>query len=83
MLRRDRFYGAEIASVTDCQPNFASSMLNRLETAGLVERLPTEEGQVRRYYRRLPSPIWDALHQIIEELLKEPPAKIAQLTPRS
>jgi len=83
ILGRERFYGAEIASATGCQPNFASSLLSRLEAAGLVEKLPSEDGQLRRYYRRRPSPIWDALGQIVEELVKEPAAQVAQLTPRS
>lgn len=82
MLRKERFYGAELAAVTGCQPNFAGSLLGRFEAAGLVERLPPEDGLIRRYYRRLPSPVWDALQQIIEELLKEPPAQVTRLKPR-
>jgi DNA-binding MarR family transcriptional regulator len=83
MLKQDRFYGAQVAELTGCQPNFASSLLGRLEAAGLVEKLPTESGQLRRYYRRRPSGVWDALQTIIEELLKEPPTDVARLTPRS
>jgi hypothetical protein len=83
MLGEDRFYGAQIAAATGCQPNFASSLLTRFESVGLLERLPPEEGQLRRYYRRRPSTMWDSLGTIIEDLLKEPPPQVAQLTPRS
>jgi DNA-binding IscR family transcriptional regulator len=44
MLSQERFYGAQVAAATGCQPNFASSLLGRLEAAGLVEKLPAEAG---------------------------------------
>jgi hypothetical protein len=82
MLTKDRFYGAQIAAATGCQANFAGSLLARFESAGLVEKLPQEEGQLRRYYRRRASTIWDSLGTIVEELLNEPPPEVARLTPR-
>jgi hypothetical protein len=68
--------------MTGCQAAFASSLLVRLETVGLIEKLPPEDGQLRRYYRRVPSAMWEGIGLIIEEALKEPPAEIARLNPR-
>jgi len=83
MLREDRFYGAQVAAATGCQPAFASSLLARLETAGLIEKLPAKDGQLRRYYRRIPSATWDGIAMVIEDALNEPPAGVARLSPRS
>ena len=83
ILQSDRFYGAQIAEATGCQPNFAGTLIRRLEAAGLVEAVPPEDGQRRNYYLRRPSPIWDSLMAILSHLLEEPESEITQLPRRS
>jgi hypothetical protein len=83
ILQEPRVYSAQVAGVTGCQPNFAGSLLRRLETGGLVEALPLEEGQRRHYFRRRPSPIWDPLLEMIGLLLQEPESEVTRLPKRS
>jgi predicted transcriptional regulator len=77
-----KFYGGQLAELTGCKANYASQFLRRLEEAGLIERLPTEPGQARRYFRRRPSPIWELSLSLAHELLEEPESTVTQLTPR-
>lgn len=67
----ERFYKAQLAEVTGCQPSYATSFLRRLESVQLVERLPTEEGQQRQYLRKAPSPIWDHLVSLADSVLED------------
>jgi DNA-binding MarR family transcriptional regulator len=50
IAQEDRFYKGQVAKVTGCQPNYAGDFLRRLESHGLIERVPQEEGQTRHYY---------------------------------
>lgn len=75
-----RFYKAQFAELTGCQPSFASSFLQRLERERLVESAPSEEGQRRQYLQKAPSPIWEALVRLAEDLLSEDTAEDAQVT---
>jgi hypothetical protein len=69
IARDERFYQAEVAQAAGCQPNYAQQMIRRVEAASLIEPLPAEPGQIRRYYRRLPSPLWDFCEQMVDDLL--------------
>ncbi len=80
--REDRFYGGQLAEVSGCKPNYAGQFLRRLEGEGLVERLPQEPGQVRQYFRRVPSPIWDSLASMVEGLLDQPQSTVTRLPSR-
>jgi DNA-binding MarR family transcriptional regulator len=75
-----RFYKGQIATVTGCQPSYASSFLQRLEREQLVEPVPSEEGQRRHYLRKAPSPAWDALLGLARALLYEEAQGDAQVT---
>lgn len=77
-----QLYGGRAAAMTGCQPNFAGAFLRRLQTGGLIEQLPVEAGQRRHYYRQLPSPIWDALSQIVDELLAVADSQVTKLPKR-
>lgn len=80
---KSRFYKSQIATAAGCQPNFAGSFLKRLEDERLIERVPTEEGQRRHYFRKVDSPIWMALLNLSDALLSEgPSATVAQLPRR-
>lgn len=75
-----RFYKAQLAAITGCQPSYASSFLHRLQKDGLVEPAPAEEGQRRQYLKKAPSPIWETLIRLAEELLQENAVEDAQVT---
>lgn len=80
-----RFYKSQISDITGCQPSFATSFVNRLEAGHLVEPVPTEEGQRRKYLRKSPSPIWNSMIHLASELLSEealPSAEVTHLPPR-
>jgi DNA-binding MarR family transcriptional regulator len=79
ITQEPRFYAGQLAEVTGCQPSYAGPFVRRLEDAGLVERLPREAGQRRVYLQKLPSPVWEMLHQLAIGLLDEPVADIARL----
>jgi DNA-binding transcriptional regulator GbsR (MarR family) len=76
----ERFYKAQVAEITGCQPSFASSFIKRLEDAALVEPVPAEEGQRRHYLRKAPSPLWGTMIQLTEALLSEEFQASAQVT---
>jgi hypothetical protein len=80
IAQEDRFYPSQVAEMTGCEPNFAGTFIKRLATAGLVEPLDHQPGQNRKYYRRLPSPIWDFCLRWARELLSEPDAPITRLS---
>jgi hypothetical protein len=83
MLREKRFFSGQVARVTGCQPNFAGTLVRRLEAAGLVEALPREAGQRRHYYQRCPSAIWHAIETMIETALIEPQGEVTALPKRT
>ena len=79
LAQEPRFYSAQLAEATGCQPSYAGPFLRRLEKAGLVQRLPQEDGQRRRYLQRCPSPIWDMLQHLAKDLLDQPDAAVTRL----
>jgi hypothetical protein len=84
MAGEPRFFKGQVAETTGCQANFASSFLKRLEAEGLIERLPTEDGQRRHYFQKRRSPVWSALVELAENLLQElPEAQVSRLPRRS
>lgn len=82
--RSDRFFQAGLAAAAGCQPNYAQQLMKRLETAGLIEPVPREPGQLRHYYRRLPSPIWGFCEDLAADLLAKAAAasQVTRLEPR-
>jgi DNA-binding MarR family transcriptional regulator len=83
IAQEPQFYSAQLAEVTGCQPSYAGPFLRRLEDAHLVQRLPQEGGQRRRYLKKLPSPVWEVLHQLAANLLEEPDAEVTRLPRRT
>jgi len=83
MAREPRFFKGQVANAAGCAPNFAASFLQRLEGEQLIERLPTEDGQRRHYFRKVNSPVWDALVQLADSLLQQPQeAQVSRLPQR-
>jgi hypothetical protein len=80
----DRFYPTQIADTVGCKVNYATKIIERLHESHLVERLKAEDGQLRHYYRRRPSPLWDFSVDWAHHLLQAPDSGVARLpTPRS
>lgn len=83
MVQEPRFFKQQVANASGCAPNFAAAFLKRLEGERLIERISTEEGQRRHYFQKVPSPVWDALLQLAESLLRQPQeAQVARLPRR-
>jgi DNA-binding MarR family transcriptional regulator len=78
IAQEKRFYQGLIAKQTGCEPSYAGEFIKRLEAAHLVESLPKEPGQSRKYYRRLPSPIWQFCIDLAAHLLAEAPPGVAR-----
>src|SRR3712207_4417519 len=68
MAREERFYGTELADLTGCEGSYAAGLLKRLSDAGLIEALPKEPGQARKYYRARDSALWDFVVTWLGEL---------------
>lgn len=51
MAKSDRFYGSQLAELTGCEGSFATGLLRKLAGVGLIEEVPREPGQARKYYR--------------------------------
>jgi hypothetical protein len=75
----DRFYATQIADTVGCKVNYATKVIDRLQESQLIERLSTEDGQLRHYYRRLPYPLWDFAVDWAHELLQPPESGVARL----
>jgi hypothetical protein len=80
IAKEARFFKGQVAEAAGCQPNYAAAFLKRLEGEQFIERLPTEAGQRRHYFCKVPSPVWTALVQLTEALLQEPVERDAQVT---
>ncbi len=82
MAQQERFFGGQVAAATGCQANQIGELLKRFERGGLIEPLPDEPGQLRKYYRRLPSPVWDCCTTLVVSALDEPESDVARLPRR-
>lgn len=79
----DRFYQAGLAEAVACNANQAGAVMAKLAALGVVERIATEPGQQRGYYRRLPSVVWETTTEHADEILHPPAsAAVAQLAER-
>jgi hypothetical protein len=82
IAQTDRFYQAQLAEIAGAQPNYAQQMMRRLESAGVIEPMASEPGQVRHYYRRLPSPLWGFCADLTLDLLSRSDAQVTHLPTR-
>jgi hypothetical protein len=82
MAQEPRFFGGQLAAMSGCEGSYASALLKRFAEVKLIETLPKEPGQSRKYYRTLPSPLWDASVSLAESLLAEPHQGISHLPSR-
>jgi hypothetical protein len=82
MAQYDQFYGGGLATLTGCEASYASGLLRRFSDVDLIEALRADPGQVRKYFRTLPSPIWTAAVALAAALLEQPEADVARLTSR-
>jgi hypothetical protein len=79
MAQEQRIYGGQMAAATGCEGSYASGLLRRLADAGLIELVATEPGQVRKYYRTRPSPLWDSMVILTESLIPPASDRVARL----
>jgi hypothetical protein len=82
MAQEDTFFQGQIAEQAGCEPSYAGELMKRFAAAGLIEALPKEPGQVRKYYRSLPSPLWESSQEFLAHLLSDGPPDVARLTDR-
>ncbi len=82
MAQEDRFFQGQIAEQAGCEPSYAGELMKRLEAVGLIEALPKDPGQIRKYYKALPSPLWGASLQLLTHLLDDAPPDVARLPDR-
>lgn len=52
--------------------NLVSSQLKAFVSIGIMENVPSVEGQRFRYYRRLESPYWGAMCDLFDCLMADP-----------
>ncbi len=71
IAQQPRFFKTQVAEAAGCQANYAAKFLKRLEDERLIERLPTEDGQRRHYYRKVDSPLWASLLDMVDSLLRQ------------
>ena len=85
IAQQPRFFKSQVAEAAGCQANYAAKFLKRIEDERLIERLPTEDGQRRHYYRKVESPVWGFLLGLAESLLGQAPpaAEVTSLPRRS
>jgi hypothetical protein len=81
IAQNERFYNGELAQTTGCQPNFAGTLIERLEQGGLIAPTGREEGQSRLYFKKTDSPLWPLLLEIVRTTLDEPESEVTQLRP--
>jgi hypothetical protein len=82
MAQEPRFFGGQLATLSGCEGSYASGLLKRFVEVRLIETLPKEPGQSRKYYRTLPSPLWEASVALAQSLLTEPHAGVSHLPSR-
>ena len=80
MSQHDRFYAGQLVALTGCEGSYATSLLRKFGEARLIEELSREDGQARKYYRRLPAPLWDFAIEWAVVLLEPPDADVARLS---
>lgn len=74
-----RSYQAQLARLAGCEPNRVSACTKRLLGGNLLVAEEREEGQVRDYFRRIPSPLWAFAHDLLEVLVAAPNASVQAL----
>ena len=82
IAQEDRFYQGQIAKDVGCEPSYVGEFLKHLAAVGLIESLPTEPGQMRKYYSRVPSPLWGACLELATHLLPTVHPAVTRLTDR-
>jgi hypothetical protein len=83
IAEKDQFYATQIADAVNCQVNYAGKVIDRLAEAGLVEPVERDEGQIRHYYRRVPSPWWEFIVTWAPLLVEPPASSVAHLPTRA
>jgi hypothetical protein len=79
MAREPRFYAGAIAEATGCERNYAGQILKRLLDARAIELTETEDGQQRKYYKRIECPLWELSVAWLAYLLEAPETGVAHL----
>jgi hypothetical protein len=69
IAQEDRFYQSQIAQAVGCEASYVSEFLKHLAGVGLIESLTSEPGQIRKYYRRVDSPLWGSCVELAADLL--------------
>jgi len=82
IAQEDRFYQGQIAKDVGCEPSYVGEFLKHLAAVGLIESLPAEPGQMRKYYRRVPSPLWGSCLELATDLLPTAHPDVTRLTDR-
>jgi hypothetical protein len=82
MAQGERFYQGQVAKDAGCEPSYLSEFMKRLAAVGLIEMIDLDPGQLRKYYRRLPSPLWQFSVDLVDHLLNADASRVAQLSAR-
>ncbi len=82
MARGERFYQGQVAKDAGCEASYLSEFMKRLAVVGLIEPLPHDPGQARKYYRPLAGPLWESVIDLLEHLLSEDGSGVARLSDR-
>jgi|GEM_PF-3562740 len=82
IAQEDSFYQGQIAKDVGCEPSYVGEFLKHLAAVGLIESLPGEPGQMRKYYRRAPSPLWVSCLELATDLLQTVHPDVTRLNDR-
>lgn len=82
MAQEETFFQGQVAKDAGCEPSYLSEFMKRLALVGLIEPLDKDPGQVRKYYRRLPSPLWELSADLLDHLLGEGGSGVTRLSDR-
>jgi hypothetical protein len=80
MAQQEKFYQGQIAKDAGCEPSYLSEFMKRLAAVGLIEPIDTDPGQVRKYHRRLPSPLWQFSIDLVDHLLGQQGSGVVRLS---
>lgn len=82
MSQGKAFYQGSVAKDVGCEASYLSEFMKRLAVVGLIELLDKDPGQVRKYYRQLPSPLWPSCVDLVDHLLREQDPGVTRLNDR-
>lgn len=82
MAQEESFYAGQLVELTQCEGSYASALIRKIQAAGLIEPVPAEPGQARKYFQRCPSPLWALVLEWAKSLLEPPDAEVARLPTR-